>query len=229
MTKLSVIIPVYNERKTLLELIERVRNAELKDVEKEIIIVDDFSTDGTRDILRKLNDPKIRIFYHDNNYGKGMAIRTAIKNITGDIVIIQDADLEYDPNDYLRLLDPILRGKAKVVYGNRFHRKHKARYITYYLGNILLSFITYFIYGKKVKDMETCYKVMRSNVIKNIKLRAKRFDFEPEITAKLIKRGYKIVEVPISYQCRAFKEGKKISWKDGVKAIYCLIKYRFVD
>ncbi|MBC8500728.1 MAG: glycosyltransferase family 2 protein [Nanoarchaeota archaeon] len=227
MTKLSVIIPVYNEKRTLLKLLEKVKKVDLGDIKKEILIVDDFSTDGTRDILKKINDPKIKIFFHKKNYGKGIAIRTALKNITGDIVIIQDADMEYDPNDYSNLIKPIIDGRAEVVYGNRFHKGHNPKYIVYYLGNILLSVITGLLYRNKVSDIETCYKVIKREVYNNINLRAKRFDFEPEITAKILKKGYKIYEVPIWYRCRDFKEGKKINWRDGIEAIWTLVRYRF--
>ena len=227
MTKLSVIIPVYNEKRTLLKLLEKVKKVDLGDIKKEILIVDDFSTDGTRDILKKINDPKIKIFFHKKNYGKGIAIRTALKNITGDIVIIQDADMEYDPNDYSNLIKPIIDGRAEVVYGHRFHKGHNPKYIVYYLGNILLSVITGLLYRNKVSDIETCYKVIKREVYNNINLRAKRFDFEPEITAKILKKGYKIYEVPIWYRCRDFKEGKKINWRDGIEAIWTLVRYRF--
>ncbi len=225
--KLSIIIPTYNERKTILEILNRINKVKLNKIEKEIIIVDDFSTDGTRDILKKTKDCKI--FFHEKNKGKGSAIRTGLKHSTGGIILIQDADLEYNPNDYPKLIGPILNKKSKVVYGSRFSKKHKAKYKVYYLGNIILSLITRVLYLRKITDMETCYKVFRKDVIKSIRLKAKRFDFEPEITAKLIKKGYKIIEVPIGYKCRDFKEGKKITWKDGLKAAFYLLKYRFVD
>jgi glycosyltransferase involved in cell wall biosynthesis len=225
--RLSIIIPAYNEESTIKEVLDTVKKVDIRDIEKEIIVIDDGSNDNTRELL--LGEKGIRKIFHKKNSGKGNAIRTGLKYATGDIIIIQDADLEYDPNEYSKLLKPILEGKTKVVYGSRFLRKHKARYKAYYLGNKLLSLLTCLIYFRKVSDMETCYKVFRREVIEDMKLRAKRFDFEPEITAKIIKKGYKIIEIPIWYKCRDFKEGKKISWKDGVKAIWYLLKYRFVD
>lgn len=226
---LSVLIPLYNEEKTLSKLVQTVKKVDLSSlgVDKEIVIVDDCSADNSLEIAKKI--PDVKVIAHKKNMGKGAAIRTAIKYATGDIIIIQDADLEYDPNDYKALITPILEGKTKVVYGSRFLRKHKAKYKAYYLGNKLLSLLTSILYFRKISDMETCYKVFRSDVIKNIKLRAKRFDLEPEITSKLLKKGYKIIEVPIWYKCRDFKEGKKITWKDGIKAIWYLVKYRFID
>jgi len=227
--KLSIIIPVYNEEKTIAEVINRVLNVQLKNIEKEIIIVDDFSTDNTREILKKINNNKTKILYHAKNMGKGSAIRTALKYVTGDIILIQDADLEYKPEEHPKLIKPILDKKTKIVYGSRFTKQHKPRYLFYYMGNLILTFITNLLYNSNITDMETCYKVFTKDVIKNLKLKAKRFDFEPEITAKILKKHYKIYEVPISYKCRAVKEGKKITWKDGIKAIYYLMKYRFID
>lgn len=227
--KLSIVIPVYNEEKTILKVLDIVNKVDIGKIRKEIIIVDDYSKDGTRDILRNIKDKNIKVLFHSQNRGKGFALRTGFKYVTGDITLIQDADLEYDPNEYSKLLKPILDKKTNVVFGTRFTKKHKARYQVYYIGNIVLSMITSFIYGKKITDMETCYKVMRTDLLKKIRLRSQRFDFEPEITAKLLKRKEKIIEVPIWYKCRDFKEGKKISWKDGVKAIYYLLKYRFLD
>jgi len=227
--KLTIIIPVYNEEKTILQVINKVKKVKLKNIKKEIIIVDDFSKDNSRNILLKLKDKSIKILFHQKNQGKGAAIRTGLKYTSGDIILIQDADLEYNPEEYPKLLQPIINNKAKVVYGVRFTKQHKPRYKIYYLGNLFLTFVTNLLYSSKIRDMETCYKVFRKDVIKNIRLRAKRFDFEPEITAKILKKSHKIYEVPISYKSRSIKEGKKIGWKDGLGAIYYLIKYRFTE
>jgi glycosyltransferase involved in cell wall biosynthesis len=237
MVKLTVIMPIYNEANTVNRIIEKVKSVNLGEIEKELIAVDDCSTDGTHKILEKIDD--IKLVRHRENRGKGAAIQTGIKHATGDIVIIQDADLEYNPNDYPALLQPILEGKTKVVYGSRFLNEkktgrnskvkltHSMMHKTFYIGNKFLSLLTRIIYGVKITDMETCYKVFSYDVIKEIPLKSKRFDFEPEITAKIIKRGHKIIEVPISYKPRTIEEGKKIGWKDGARAIYCLLKYRF--
>lgn len=219
-------IPVYNEKNTLLDIIGRVQSVP---IEKEIIIVDDFSTDGTRDIMKGIDSPNVKIYYHPSNRGKGAAIRTAIPHATGDIVLIQDADLEYDPMDYPRLIEPILDGRADVVYGSRFLGTHRAFLFWHYIGNKFLSFLTNLLYNTMLTDMETCYKVFRSDVIKGLSLKSDRFQIEPEITAKVFKKGYKVFEVPISYAGRDFKEGKKITWRDGIWAVLTLVKYRFVD
>ncbi|PIN86246.1 glycosyl transferase [Candidatus Woesearchaeota archaeon CG10_big_fil_rev_8_21_14_0_10_44_13] len=227
--KLSIVIPVYNEEKTIDEVIRRVQDVDLGGIKKEIIIVDDFSTDRTRAILKKIKDKDIRVFYNEKNRGKGASVREGFSRATGDFIIIQDADMEYDLNDYHKLLQPLLQGKADVVYGSRFMAKHKARYRLYYLGNLLISLVASVLFMKRITDVETCYKVFRKDVIKSLGLKANRFELEPEITAKVVKKGYNIIEVPIHYKCRSFDEGKKISWRDGVKAIYYLLKYRFVD
>lgn len=217
----SIVIPVYNEKETVRDIIDTVKGIK---VNKEIIVIDDFSTDGTREILKNQKD--IRLICHDKNIGKGAAIRTGLEQATGDIVIIQDADLEYDPNEYSRLIDPIEKGLADVVYGSRF--KGRGEFLLEsFIANKILTFLTNLIYGCRLTDMETCYKCMKTGVIKNLRLKAKRFEFEPEVTAKILKKGYKIHEVPISYFGR--KIGKKIGWKDGVQAVWCLFKYRFVD
>lgn len=231
MLKLSIIIPVFNEKTTIESVIESVNNTKI-DLLKEIIIVDDCSSDGTKEILRRMNDKSIKIFFHQKNMGKGAAIRTGLKNATGDILLIQDADLEYEPSEYKKLLKPIIDDKTKVVYGSRveaIRRNIKNMNKLHYIGNLLLTFATNILYGAKITDMETGYKVFRKEVIENINIRARRFDFEPEITAKILKNGYKIFEVPIEFKARKFKEGKKITWIDGVKAIYYLVKYRFAD
>lgn len=224
--KLSVIVPVYNEKNTLRQIIDRVQAV---DLEKEIIIVDDCSSDGTRDILPSFTKQNIKVFLQDKNQGKGAAIRRGIEEATGDYVIIQDADLEYDPQEYLKLVIPIIEGKAQVVYGSRFLGAHKFSTLSHFLGNKMLTWITDLLYESTLTDMETCYKLIPAKLIKSIPLRANRFDFEPEITAKILKRGIKIKEIPISYKGREFSEGKKISWKDGFAAIWALLKYRFYD
>ncbi len=232
MAKLSVIIPVYNEKRTVLKVIDKVKKVNINNVVKEMIVVDDFSTDGTRDILKKINSRSIRIFFHKKNMGKGAAIKTGLKHASGGIILIQDADLEYNPEEYKKLLKPIINNKAEVVYGSRLEaiRKDiKNMYKLHYIGNLFLTLMTNLLYGAKITDMETGYKVFRKEVIKKINLRANRFDFEPEITAKMLKNGYKIHEVPISFAGRKFEQGKKITWIDGVKEAYYLIKYRFVD
>ena len=232
--KVSIIIPVYNEEKTLLELLEKVRKADSNGLSKEIICVDDCSTDGSRAILEKQHD--IKTFFHIHNRGKGAALRTGLEHATGDVILIQDADLEYDPSDYSSLLQPLIDGKSEVVYGSRFQstegnlKKSKVVYGIHYLGNAFLTFMTNLLFRSRLTDMETCYKVFTRSALKKIgRLRATRFDFEPEITAKFLKKGFRIYEVPISYFSRDFKEGKKITWRDGVKALWYLLKYRIVD
>jgi len=221
--KLSVIIPVFNEKNTLKTLIDRVQEVL---IDKEIIIVDDFSSDGTRDIYPQITANNIKVILQAKNQGKGSAVSTGIAASTGDYVIIQDADLEYDPQDYIKLLEPIKSGKAKVVYGSRFMGNHYFSTFTHKWGNKLLTGITNLLYHGKITDMETCYKLMPANLAKQLNIKSKKFDMEPEITAKVLKRGYKITEVPISYKGRAFSEGKKISWLDAFSAIWTLIKYR---
>ena len=232
MLKLSVIIPVYNEENTIKRIIDKVKKVKLSGIKKEIIIVDDFSSDNTRNILKNIKDRAIKIFFHKTNIGKGAAIRTGLRNCTGDIILIQDADLEYDPNEYGKLLKPILHNTTKVVYGSRIdaiRSNIKNMYKLHYFGNIFLTLMTNLLYGTNIRDMETGYKVFRKDVIEGINLRAKKFDFEPEITAKILKKGYKIHEIPINFVGRKFEEGKKITWVDGVKAVYYLMKYRFFD
>ncbi len=225
--KLSVIMPVYNEKDTIQEILGQVRAVNLAE---EIIIVDDGSTDGTRDLLKQEEaQPGTIVIYHNCNQGKGAAVRTGFDRATGDILLIQDADLEYDPRDYPLLIRPIVEGRVKVVYGSRFLGPRKAMLFWHMLGNKFLTLLTNVLYNTILSDMETCYKAFRADVIKGMPLRSHRFEFEPEITAKVLKRGYRIFEVPISYYGREYNEGKKISWRDGPKAAWTLIKYRFVD
>lgn len=223
---LSVIIPAYNECDTIEEIIRRVG---MVNIPKEIIVVDDSSTDGTRQILEAMDSDHVRVLYHDTNLGKGAAIRTALREVQGDVVIIQDADLEYDPVDYHAMLKLILEDRADVVYGSRFLGPHRAFLFWHYVGNKLLTLVTNILYNTILTDMETGYKMFRTEVLKGVQLRANRFDFEPEVTSKILKRGYRVFEVPISYAGREFHEGKKITWRDGLPALWTLIKYRLVD
>ena len=226
--KLSVIMPVYNERETLEEIVRQVLDTGLA---HEIVMVDDGSTDGSREIMKQWEDhPVIRVIYHEKNLGKGSAVRTAIEHATGDVFIIQDADLEYDPRDYPKLLQPIEEGRADVVYGSRFLGGPARRvYFWHRLGNFLLTLVTNILYNLDLSDMETCYKCFRAEVVRDIPLRSRRFELEPEITAKIAKRGYRIFEVPIAYYGREYEEGKKITGWDAFPALWALIKYRFVD
>jgi glycosyltransferase involved in cell wall biosynthesis len=226
--KLSVIVPVFDERNTVVEIVRRMRNVELP-VDLEIVIVDDGSTDGTRDVLRQLADSTVRVLNHDVNRGKGAAIRTGLVHVTGDLVLVQDADLEYDPEDWPKLLAPILRGKARVVYGSRFTGERRNMLFLHWVGNRFLSLVTNVLYNTTLSDMETCYKLFDRKLLDSITLRAQRFEFEPEVTAKILRRGIRIYEVPISYTGREFDEGKKITWSDGFIALWTLVKYRFVD
>jgi glycosyltransferase involved in cell wall biosynthesis len=224
--KLSVIIPCYNEVCTIDNLIDAVRRSPYKD--KEVIVVDDCSTDGTREKLRtKLEQNVDRVLYHEVNQGKGAALRAGIKEATGDIIIIQDADLEYDPIEYPRLLQPILEGKADVVYGSRFvgHEPHRVLYFWHRVGNMVLTLLSNVFTNLNLTDMETGYKVFRKDVIRSIKIEENRFGFEPEITAKIARMGCRVFEVGISYYGRTYAEGKKIGWRDGLHAIFCIIKY----
>lgn len=227
--KLSIIMPVYNEEKTLRKILDSVRNAPLPDEidNFSIIIVDDGSTDNTRDILKDIKEDSVDIFFHGKNQGKGAALRTGIQKADGDIIIIQDADLEYDPIEYPNLLNPIIQGKADVVYGSRFqgHGPHRVVYYWHRMGNSFLTIVSNMFTNINLTDMETCYKVFRSEIIKSIDIKENRFGFEPEITAKVAKKKCRIYEVGISYYGRTYEEGKKINWKDGVKAIWCIIKY----
>ncbi len=235
MEKLSILVPVYNEERTVAKVLDEVLKTDVKGVQKEIIVVNDGSTDSTKNVLAKYGKKKVKglkIIHHKINRGKGAAIRTAISHASGNILLIQDADLEYNPKEYTKLLEPIFDGEAKVVYGSRIKAIEKnlgRMYITHYLGNKILSLATSILFGQWISDMETGYKVFKKEVVKGLQFRSKRFDIEPEITAKIIRRGYKIREVPIGFEGRTFKDGKKITWRDGVVALLTLIKYRFVD
>lgn len=222
--KLSVVIPVYNEKETIREIYEAVKAVGL---EKEIILVDDFSSDGTRSILKELVDETTQVFFHDRNLGKGAALRTGFAHAKGDIVIIQDADLEYDPQQYPKLIQPIIDGKADVVYGSRFVTGDYRRVLFFWhmLGNRFLTLLSNVLTNLNLSDMETCYKVFRREVLEKITIEENRFGFEPEITAKIAKLNIRIYEVGISYSGRTYNEGKKIGWKDGVSALRCIFKY----
>ena len=225
--KLSIIIPCFNEKNTIGNIIDIVNTVKL-DIEKEIIIVDDFSTDGTPDILKTLADKVSKIIYHEKNQGKGAALRTGIKHATGDFVIIQDADLEYDPNEFSKILKPMLSGKADVVYGSRFSggESHRVLYFWHRVGNMVLTLLSNMFTNLNLTDMETCYKCFKREIIQGIEIKENRFGFEPEITAKLSKiKNINIYEVGISYYGRTYDEGKKIGWKDGFRALWCILKY----
>ncbi|QPJ64103.1 MAG: glycosyltransferase family 2 protein [Candidatus Nitrohelix vancouverensis] len=226
--KLSVVIPVYNEKATLSKIIQRVQ---AQNYDMEIILVDDYSTDGTRDLLKEMEaEEGIRVFYHHYNQGKGAALRTGFAEVSGDIVIIQDADLEYDPQDYKVLLEPILDGRADVVFGSRFlGGPHRVLFYWHYLGNKALTTLSNIFTNLNLTDMETGYKVFTRNVLDQISLTCNRFGFEPEFTAKISKRNFRIYEVPISYSGRDYAEGKKITWKDGVAALWFIVKFKFFD
>ena len=230
MKKVSIIIPVYNEKDTIKELLGKVEFAKFSGLEKEIIIVDDCSNDGTTDVLRKLRKD-YKILFHEKNQGKGAAIRTAVKEATGNFVVIQDADLEYLPDDYDKLLPLLINDEADVVYGSRFKKQENSKnfILKNKIANKFLTLLTNILYGATITDMETCYKAFKRELIQSITIKSNRFDFEPEITAKIMKKKIRLKEVPISYFGRGHEQGKKINWKDGIHAILTLVKYRFVD
>jgi glycosyltransferase involved in cell wall biosynthesis len=224
---LSIIIPVYNEKETINDVIEAVAAAPYN---KEIIIIDDHSTDGTRDILSNMKQDGLKVFMHHKNQGKGAALQTGFSHATGNIIIIQDADLEYDPQEYPILLKPILDGRADVVYGSRFagHGAHRVLYFWHYVGNRFLTLLSNLFTNLNLTDMETCYKVFTKEALAGVSIKENRFGFEPEITAKMAKKKLRIYEVPISYYGRTYEQGKKINWKDGVRALWCILKYNLL-
>lgn len=224
--KLSIVIPVFNEVSTIEEIVSRVRNSPVSD--KEIIVVDDFSSDGTRELLQsRLHTQVDEVVYQPRNFGKGYALKTGIQHASGDIVIVQDADLEYDPNEYPAMIEPIVQDKADVVYGSRFvgAGPHRVVYFWHYVGNRLLTLLSNMLTNINLTDMETCYKAFRRELIQSIDIKERRFGFEPEITAKIAGKRARIYEIGISYYGRTYGEGKKINWKDGVKAVWCILKY----
>ena len=224
MKKLSIIIPVYNEKDTILEILKRVENVDLP-LEKEIIIIDDCSVDGTKEILKKL-EGQYKILYHSKNQGKGAVLRTGFKQASGDFTLIQDADLEYDPQEYHQLLKPLIQNKTDIVYGSRNLKDNPRFKKSYYWGVLFISWLTNILYGSKLTDVYTCYKVFKTPILKKMDLESNGFEFEEEITVKALKKKYRILEIPINYCPRSFIEGKKINWRDGIKAILVMIKYR---
>ena len=224
---LSVVMPVYNERQTVEEIIERVLCVPVR---VELIVVDDCSTDGTRDILQRLQEQRrFKLLLQERNQGKGAALRRGFQEVSGEVVVIQDADLEYSPEEYPELIDLICSGRADVVYGSRFLGRHRVFMFTHYLGNRLLTGITNVLYNTMLTDMETCYKVMRTEVLRSMTLESDGFGIEPELTAKIFKRKYRVYEIPITYDGRGYEEGKKITWRDGVTALWILLKYRLTE
>jgi glycosyltransferase involved in cell wall biosynthesis len=231
--KLSIIIPVYNESSTINELLNKINKVNLGKTEKEIIIVDDNSTDGSKELIGKLEGKYIKIF-QPKNMGKGAALKTGIRNATGDFVIFQDSDLEYDPNDYLKLISPLLQGDASITFGTRFvgkkfilFGKKRTIHTTHWIGNKFLTFWFNLLYGTKLTDVEPCYKMFRKEVLGQIRVKTNRFEYDIELMCKLIKKGYKIKQIPISYNPRKFEDGKKINWRDGIIAAWTMLKYRF--
>ena len=224
---LSVVMPVFNERETIDEIIRRVLAVPVR---KELIVVDDCSTDGTRDMLKDLQQRHgFRLILQDRNQGKGAALRRGFAEVSGDIVLVQDADLEYSPEEYPDLIGLICEGRADVVYGSRFLGRHRVFLFTHYLGNLFLTLLTNVLYNTMLTDMETCYKVMRTEVLRSFALRSNGFGIEPELTAKIFKRGFREYEVPITYDGRGYDEGKKITWRDGIVALWVLIRYRLSE
>ena len=231
--KLSITIPVYNESKTLKELLRRINKVDLGKIKKEIILVDDFSTDGSRDVIKKLDKKYVKIF-QTKNMGKGAALKAGIKISSGDFIIFQDADLEYDPNDYKNLLKPLLGKKTSISFGTRFVDqelkllgKNRTMHSTHWIGNKFLTFAFNFLYGTKLTDVEPCYKLFRKEILKEINVKTNRFEYDIELMCKLVRKGHKIVQLPIKYNPRRFEEGKKINWRDGIVALLTMIRNRF--
>jgi len=224
---LSVVMPVFNERATIEEIIGRVQAVPIR---TELIVVDDGSTDGTREILKELAaKTPFKLIFQPKNGGKGAALRRGFEEVTGDLVVIQDADLEYSPEELPDLISLICQGRADVVYGSRFLGRHRVFLFTHYAGNWLLTLLTNILYNTMLSDMETCYKAMRTSVLRSFKVKSNGFGIEPELTAKIFKRGYRVYEVPITYDGRGYEDGKKITWRDGVVALWVLLKYRFTE
>jgi len=230
MTRVTVVMPVYNERQFIQTIIDKVLSVKVEGVETDLVVVDDYSRDGTREVLRELRNPRATVLFHDMNQGKGAALRTGFAKAGGEIILVQDADLEYNPEEYPVLLKPILTGHADVVYGSRFlGGPHRVHLFWHMVGNRMLTLLSNMMSNLNLTDMETCYKVFKREVLAGITLKSNRFGFEPEVTLKVARGGWRVYEVPISYHGRDYAEGKKIGWKDGVSAIWTILKYRFTD
>ncbi|MBN1550814.1 glycosyltransferase family 2 protein [bacterium] len=231
MKKLSVIVPVYNEQSTLNDILDRIKTIDLSDLgfEIDLIVVDDASSDGSWNILQDRKSDFSSLIRHEKNMGKGAAIRTALNKAEGEYIIVQDADLEYDPEEYRKLLEPVVKRKAEVVFGSRFTGERRNMFLHHWIGNRFLTALTNLLYCTTLSDMETCYKLFSKKALSGIEIRSNRFNFEPEITAKILKKGIRIYEVPISYAGREYSEGKKITWRDGFSALWAILKFRFID